>query len=308
MMGLVLTQTAAETADPVTWDVPAACPSQEELRGEVRRLLGGAEPDLSNTRIEGVVNASAEGYSLRLVVETPQGSTERRLDAPACDPLVDSAALYVAMAVDAVSTVATTREPVVVPEPDPGPVASPPAAQPPPRTRAFDLRVAGGASIAAYPQPGGFGSLSGSLRLTGVRLELSGTFTGWSPISLGDADAPAAAVLAGGAQLRVCPAVRTGSVELFGCGGIHIGLHRARGVAVDRVEVARQLSTDAVVGTGLAWWPRQRVGLWLEPDMVIGLYRPRFVVEGAAGSLTASAVSARVSLGVVVRLWEGVRG
>ena len=101
-------------------------------------------------------------------------------------------------------------------------------------------------------------------------------------------------------------------MELFGCLGVHVGMQRARGVSVDRSEVARSFSAEGVVGVGLVWWPASRVGLWLEPDMVVGLYRPRFVVEGAAGALTPITVAARVTMGVAVRLstWtrEGTRG
>lgn len=303
MAALLLMQTAADDAGPVTWDVPAGCPSEAALQGEVRRLLGGAEPDLSMVRVQGRITPTAAGYSLRLVVQTPDGSTERRLDAPACDPLVDSAALYVAMAVDAVATVAKAQEPPPAPPPDEAraPVVPPALPAAPVRERAFDLRASGGATLGGYAQPGGVGALHGSLLLGSVRLELGGVFAGWRPLAVG-ADGPAASVFAIGGELRACPAFRRDAVELFGCGGLHVGMHRAKGTSVDRSEVARSFTVDALVGTGLVWWPASRVGLWLEPDMVVGLYRPRFVVEGAQGSLTPTAVSARVTLGIAVRV------
>lgn len=303
-MGALMLVQAAAGADAVTWDVPEQCPTQEVLRAEVRRLLGGAEPNLTDVTVEGHVTPSASGFSLRLVVKTPDGSTERRLDSPTCEPLVDSAALYVAMAVDAVKTVEKAQEPPPVPAREPA-IAEPVE---PPQTRAFDLRLSGGASVAAYPRTGGLGSLTGSLLLGGVRLELGGTFSGWAPIRVQDGEAPAASIVAGGGDVRVCPSFRRASVELFGCAGMHVGLHRARAVSVDSATVARRINADALLGTGLAWWPAKRFGVWLEPNMALALHRPRFVVDGVEGSVTQGGVSARVTVGLVVRLWEGTRG
>ncbi|MBV1859960.1 MAG: hypothetical protein KUG77_16225, partial [Nannocystaceae bacterium] len=114
--------------------------------------------------------------------------------------------------------------------------------------------------------------------------------------------------LAVGAEFRGCPAFRRRSVELFGCAGVGAAVTRARAVSVDRSASATRVGVDAVVGTGIAWWPTSRFGLWLEPDMVVGLYRPRFVVDGAPGAVTQGAVGARVTVGVQVRLWEAFGG
>ena len=312
----MLMQTAATQADGLVWTVPPSCPTEEELRGEVGRLFGGTVPDFGAIRVDGNVEATERGFSLRLVVETPDGSTQRRLDAPSCEPLVDSAALYIAMAVDPVAMVSGAANEEPDPQPEPQAEVEPqsaPEAPPPPQPlprRAFDLRASGGAALAAYSEVGGVAALTGSFVLGPVRLELGGNFAGWTPIPLSGSqrETPSAAVLVAGGEARVCPSFRRVSIELFGCAGIQAGLHRARGLSVDRSEVARQLSVDALVGTGLSWWVAPRVGLWLEPDMVVGLYRPRFVVDGVDGSLTAAAVSARVTLGVAIRLWEAHGG
>lgn len=274
-------------------------------------MLGGVEPDWSAVRVDGRIESTDDGFGLTLVVETADGSTQRRLSAPQCEPLVDSAALYVAMAVDPAAMVGGTSEPAPDPEPPPQPrtvPAPPPKDQGTPRPgRAFDLRATGGVTVAAYPRPGGLAGLTGSLTLGNVRLELGGTFSGWSPIPLGEGEAEAA-LLSVGAETRVCPSFRRSSVELFGCGGFGLGLVRARGVSVDRVQAATRLGVDAVVATGIAWWATDRLGLWLEPAMVVGLYRPRFVVEGTPGSVTQGPVAARVTVGIQVRLWEALGG
>lgn len=300
-------QAAAADADAVRWDVPAACPSKASLQGEVRRLLGGVEPDWSAVRVDGHIEPAEDGFGLTLVVETADGSTQRRLSAPQCEPLVDSAALYVAMAVDPAAMVGGTPDPAPEPElvPDPPPASD--DRTPDRRRRAFDLRANGGVMVAAYPQPGGVAALTGSLSLHNVRLELAGVFSGWSPISLGEGEA-AASVVSVGAEARACPSFRRSSVELFGCGGVGLGMVRARGVSVDRVQAATRLGVDAVVATGIAWWPTERVGLWLEPAMIVGLLRPRFVVDGAPGAVTQGPLAARVTLGVQVRLWERLGG
>lgn len=310
MAGWMLMQPAAGDADAVRWDVPTACPSQASLQGEVRRLLGGADPDWSVVRVDGRIQETADGFGLTLVVETADGSTQRRLSAPRCEPLVDSAALYVAMAVDPAAMVGGPPEPEPEPEPQPQPQPDPQpesAAPRPAPKRAFDLRATGGVVVAAYAQPGGAAGLAGSLSLRSVRLELGGTFSGWSPISLGEGDA-AASVMSVGVEARACPSFRRGSVELFGCGGVGLGVVRARGVSVDRVQAASRLGVDAVVATGLGWWATDRFGLWLEPAMLVGLYRPRFVVEGVQGAVTQGPLAARVTVGIQVRLWEATGG
>ncbi len=305
-MGALILMQAAVGADAVSWDAPSQCPTQDVLQAQVRRLLGGAEPNLTDVRVEGRVTRSGGGFSLRLFVQTSDGSTERRLDSPTCEPLVDSAALYVAMAVDAVKTVEKTQDP------PPAPTVETPDATPtqPPRQRAFDLRISGGANVASYSRTGGLGSLTASFLRGGVRLEVGATFSGWAPIPLRANASPAASILAAGGDLRVCPSFRRDEVELFGCGGVHVGGHRARAVAVDSTSVARRVSTDVLIGTGVAWWPAPRFGLWLEPNMALALHRPRFVISGLEGSFTQGAVSARVTLGVVVRLRSnlGTRG
>ncbi|MGH1347371.1 MAG: hypothetical protein ACRBN8_37765 [Nannocystales bacterium] len=314
MAGWMLMQAVAGDADAVRWDVPTACPSEAALQGEVRRLLGGADPDWSVVRVEGRIEKTAEGYGLTLVVETADGSTQRRLSAPSCDPLVDSAALYVAMAVDPAAMVGGAPEPQPEPEfeaeaaveAEPAPAVERTVERSQPR-RAFDLRASGGAVVATYPQPGGAAGLAGSFSVGSVRLELGGTFSGWAPISLGDGDV-AASLLSVGAEARACPSFRRASVDLFGCGGVGVGVVRAQGVAVDRTQAARRLAVDAVVSTGLGWWATERFGLWLEPAMLVGLYRPRFVVEGADGAVTQGPVAARVTVGIQVRLWEASGG
>ncbi len=313
MVGWMMMQPATGDTDAVRWDVPPACPSQASLQGEVRRLLGGAAPDWSVVRVDGRIQQSADGFGLTLVVETADGSTQRRLSAPSCEPLVDSAALYVAMAVDPAAMVGGAPEPEPEPEPEPAPEPEPepgPTAQETgsdrPR-RAFDLRASGGVVVAAYPQPGGAAGLAGSLSLGNLRLELGGTFSGWSPISVGDGDV-AASLRSVGAEARACPSFRRASVEFFGCGGVGVEVVRARGVSVDRTQAAVRLGVNAQAAVGLAWWPTERFGLWLEPAMLVGLYRPRFVVQGVQGAVTQGPVAARVTLGLQVRLWEASGG
>lgn len=297
MAGWMLMQGAPTQTDAIDWDAPSQCPPQSAMLEEVQRLLGGAQPDLERVHARAHIERRDSDYALTLVVETSDGSTERTLASPSCEALVDSAALYLAMAVDPVATVSAPSPPPK-PEPEPEPAAP---------TRAFDLRATGGASFAVYPSPGGIASLVGSWALGNVRLELGGTFGGWTPLSLGEG-APRASVRSVGGELRVCPSVRRGAVELFACAGTHIAMHRARGLSVDESRVVHRLGVDALAATGLAWWVSERVALWLEPDMVVGVYRPRFVVDGARGSVTQNPVGARVGFGVQVRLWEAGRG
>ncbi len=310
--GFALALALRGEAAPISWEAPASCPSSASLLDEVRRLLGGADPDLSSATIEARVEPLDDRFQMTLSVVTPVGTTTRSMDAQACETLVATAALYIAMAVDPVTAVAAAApDPEPEPEPQPQPQANPEFSASQlarPSRRSFGLRAAGGVSLGAYPQPGGVASLVGSWRLGSVRLELAGHYARWRPMAVVSDASPEASLQAGFVEARLCPGLRHRAVAMRACAGVQVGFHRGRGVAVDRRKVALGVGTDAVLGPAIAWWITDAVALWAEPDMVVSVMRPRFVVEGVPGALTHAAVAARVSVGVHVRLWEGGRG
>lgn len=99
---LVLGLSTVVHAD-VRWRASEGCPTEDEVRAEVVRLLGGAIPD-DAPAVDAHVEATTEGWRLRLRI----GREERRLEAQTCALLAEATSLIVALAIDPVRVVETT--------------------------------------------------------------------------------------------------------------------------------------------------------------------------------------------------------
>ncbi|MEM6294552.1 MAG: hypothetical protein AAGA54_24980 [Myxococcota bacterium] len=304
MLGVWLATWSALAAAPIHWDAPPACPDALGVQQDVARLLGDVEPTYAGVQVQGTVQATAEGFSLALRVETAQGTTERELSAPTCGPLSESAALYIAMAVDSLAVVAaepTPPEPEPAPEPEPEP---PPSAPPKRAEAAIDLDVGGGLDLGIYDALGGGPQLGLSGRVGPMRLGLRGRWTLWQPQEVAGSASGRARVTSFDGGVRACPTAVRGAFEVGGCAGLDVGLHRARGQSLQPSRDAQALSVSATAGPILGVWLASRVGIWVQPDLVLGLLRPRFVVDGLGDTLVMEPIGARVSMSVAVRLWS----
>lgn len=110
----------------VRWRAEGDCPSEEQVRGEVARLLGGAIPDEAPA-VDARVERAANAWRLRLRVGA---ESERRLEAASCALLAEATALIVALAIDPVRVVETTETTTVPSEPREGTPVEPPIEPP----------------------------------------------------------------------------------------------------------------------------------------------------------------------------------
>lgn len=99
---VVLVASTVVHAD-VRWRASEGCPTEDEVRAEIVRLLGGAIPD-DAPAVDARVEATTEGWRLRLRI----GREERRLEARTCALLAEATSLIVALAIDPVRVVETT--------------------------------------------------------------------------------------------------------------------------------------------------------------------------------------------------------
>lgn len=89
---------ASEVA--LRWEAVEACPTAIEVRARVEALVGRPLEGPPRVRAEVVVKARGAGYEADLTLTTRTGTSARRLEAEACDAVVDAVAVIVALALD----------------------------------------------------------------------------------------------------------------------------------------------------------------------------------------------------------------
>lgn len=309
---------------PLTWDAPAECPGEAVVEAEVRRLLGGEDPSLEGVTVEGRIEAGAEaGWVLDLVVSTSQGTSTRRMEASECKTLAEAAALYIVLAIDPMAMLGQEPAGVTEEKPEGGvtedgepeggepeggepeggePEGGEPKGEVPRRRPGLALRALGAVGGGIHPRTGGAVGAGLSLRLRGVRLELLGEYWFRRRHEVDDLPGVGTRTDIGFAELRVCPHGVVRRVELLGCAGVDVGAATARGMGVFDRRIARAPWIGVVVGPAVNWHPIERLGLWVEPNVVLSAYRPRFAVDGVGEVLRLGVVGGRLTLGVQIEL------
>lgn len=136
--------TAAEEPPlELTWTVPEGCPDREYVVAEVRSLLKGT----SGTAVKARATVSKKGAALHLTLVTVDAEGEeskREIDSSNCKALADSAALFLALAINPdAGEIPEPPAPSASPAPSPSPSPSPsPPRPPPPRPSAAPSPVA----------------------------------------------------------------------------------------------------------------------------------------------------------------------
>lgn len=94
---------AVAPADPglqLGWEAPPGCPSEQEVRARVVRLVGEEAARAARLRARGRVRADGQGWRLELELSGETGGGQRSLTAARCEELAEAGALVVAIAVD----------------------------------------------------------------------------------------------------------------------------------------------------------------------------------------------------------------
>ncbi|MGC4025346.1 MAG: hypothetical protein QM744_09460 [Mesorhizobium sp.] len=93
---------AVGRAFELNWQAPAGCPASAEVRLATERLLrsSGAAAVQGGVRATARVRKNRERFELALTLGEGASARTRELHAPACEELVQAAALVIALAVD----------------------------------------------------------------------------------------------------------------------------------------------------------------------------------------------------------------
>jgi hypothetical protein len=283
------------------WQAPAGCPSRDELRAEIARLLGGEIRVPKGGDIKAVaVVAPGQTWSLAIETELAGRPGRRSIEAASCQDLADATALIIALMIDpnAVAAHATQSRP----EPTPPPVQSDPAPQKARRV-AYLVGIHAAGSYGTLPSVDA--GLGGGVGLAGrrFRVELRGTY-GLRRDQRARAPSPAPPDSYG--RFNFAAAALAGCVNLgreglaFGpCADAEVGVVSAKGFGASEGFPAQTLWLALGAGAYAAIPLGPHLSLPLHLDVVAPLLRPEFVFKNVPNRVfQAPVVGARMSAGI----------
>jgi len=328
------TPPAAEASHRFEWESPAQCPSAAEVEASVEQHLGHPLDALpSDWSVVGSLVAEADGgWSLALVIETPDGHHHRPLTDPSdCFAVADAAAVLIALALDPQSDVADEdAEPNPVADPTP-PVVQPvdepqaapqapsepedepePAPEPPiePETRGraasgnasalpvrFAVGAAGGLDFGVLPKVAPMGHVSFSLLRPRVRAGVSGAF-GISQDDVLIPDLATATSWVWNVGVEAGPVFDLGSFEIWLMVGAEAGALVVQPSGIPEDNQRRRAPWAAgSLSPALAWVPIPALAVVLRAGGAVALTRPTFSVDGEV-VYEPNPAAIRASLGI----------
>jgi len=291
----------AEEAGVLTfsWQAPSGCPSRDDLRAEIARLLGGEIRVPKGGDIKAVaVVAQAQTWSLAIETELAGRPGQRSIEAASCQDLADATALIIALMIDP-NAVAAHATP---PRPAPPPASSDPTTQEERRV-AYLVGIHAAGSYGTLPSIDA--GLGGGVGLAGRRwrVELRGTY-GLRRDQRVTAPSPAPPDSYG--RFNFAAAALAGCVNFgreglaFGpCADAEVGMLSAKGVGVSEGFSAQTLWLAMGAGAYAAIPLGPHLSLPLHLDVVAPLLRPEFVFRNVPTRVfRAPVVGGRISAGV----------
>lgn len=311
---------SARAAEPaLTWDAPAGCPTADDVRRDVTRLVGRGLDD-SAVRAHGRVTRDGARWHVELEITSRDGSSRRDLDGENCAEVSVAAATVIALTVDPSSapsssapSAGTFQAPVPEPQrapvsprvavrpatsPAPAPEKKAVAAPPPPK---LGLAVEAFGSIDARSLPAaapGFGA-GGAVLVAPIRVDLTAAAFAARRATSGAAHAD----------------VSLTSVDLRAAWEFRVQRFGLRPGAIGEAGVARAESSGILLpGSGNGRWWAAGIGFTLGIDLGRGfvfdagadalaiLARDQFVILGRGPIYRPPAVTVRGTLGVEWRL------
>lgn len=323
---------SSQTLD-LRWDAPAVCPTADEVRADVQRLVGDA-PAQATLSATAIVENRGEVWQLTLETNLNGQRGERQLEGPTCKSVAGAAALTLALMLNPSPGAAPDDEAPELPAPPPDPLSAAPdevAAEPmvtkplPPRltpqaeTRApapvgtpretyVGLTTTLGAGLGNLPALDpelGVGAVFGMERWS---FSLSGVY-GLPQTS--SASGPAAAELSFAAvRLRGCFAALDFAWSLSPCVGLGASILSGRGIQIESPK-SGTISWAEFGGGGRLMVP---VTEKLAFVSVVGIEgplvprsRPRVFIEDVNGEPAevrrAALLSGHAHVGVQWQLW-----
>lgn len=324
MLCFLAASLTASTADAavIRWRAPAGCPDAVTATETIMsRVPAGGE-----IAIEADVRREREGFVADVALAGAWGTTQRRLESPDCNTLVDAIALLAAVSVDPVDTataVAAEVRAVRVQEPLPeparvevvGPSTEPSvrrrrlAIEPAPLERprgpiGFATRLDGIAGFGSLPRADLGVGVTASLVARRARLEVGANYLAPSETRLTETAQVGGRIDAWSVAVRGCPVFTLlPRLTLPLCGGIEAGQMRGIGTGPGLQSAVRFAApwVAATAGAGLHVEFTAHLGLHLGADAVVPLVRPGFAIRGVGEVYRTRQAAGRGSLGLEVR-------
>ncbi|MCB9612692.1 MAG: hypothetical protein H6722_09605 [Sandaracinus sp.] len=303
------TATAQELPLELSWEAPWGCPSEAEVREDLRRAMV-VRPGvvLQTLQARGTIVEARGRFVLRLETRLGGARGRREVHAQACHDLVRAATLVLALAfgegveLREEEPTPTSRPPPPLPQTTAPPVSTPPDSTPPvstPSTWRLGFALGGGIDAGISPRAAPFGSLALDLVGDHLRLRSSVATSNEQTVSLEPAHARFRVLSLG---LVACLTSQPARLRVEGCADLRGACVRAAGsgTANDRdataplLTVGGQAAVLLSLGAGFAL----RVAGWagaiphrpeFELERVV-VHRPEPWNAGASLELSWSAV------------------
>ena len=306
------------------------------MQQQIRDLVGVADPGegpeaSARLQVHGAVQATDDGFEVRLTLRDPRTATEetRRFFDPDCETATRMAVVLTSVAIrtqreaapiEARAEDAPTEaqaELIVDPpadaiEDESAPPSAPEQPVPAPDTRDVEptsrrARPTWHGSVGAVVDPTSVGAWSGGPRLglfwrwRRVGLHLRGTYL--LPRNIAWDDEAGATVSLGTAEAQGCWLWTRTRFGFDACGGFELGALRARGFGVRDRRLDHALWASATLGAGLVARLSPRARLVVEPQLLVSPSRSTIRFETPPDPIhRAPAVTGRLSLTLLIGL------
>lgn len=322
-----------------TWRAPRGCPDE----ATTRRELNAAAQTACSLDADAQVEKTDAGWRLELRLRRQGRAEERTLTAATCKALADAVVVIVAVACieDALSAVpeppvaAVPPPPAEAPQVEPGGSTGvpPEATELPEERRATEaplvLRPAGpgqalidrrrvGAPIAELGLRGGVAwapthapaanlGLAVRMRWRWVDLVLVGGYTSGRTSRYAQMSELGVKTRLAHAGLAVCPALDWGDGRARGRGGlcaeVEVGAMFGTGVGAPTNRTGARPWVALGLAPVLGWFPNPRISVGLQLDLLLGVVRPAFALEGLDPLVRADALGVRLHTTLYIRLF-----
>lgn len=331
-LALSAAQSTGQGSDParlsLRFEGQAGCPTAQEIRGNIDRLLGRPADQLLSEplQVTATVNElSPNRFSLDLRIEPESRGGERQLIGSSCEELARASAVIVALAIDPELRVedepaeVTPAQPAVVAGGITSSTAEPPASAPPPKevgavapppaarraatgeqdVLSWRLRTLGALTIGELPEPAPGALVGGGVSLDSMVLWLNGGFLGWQKKEL---DRYGGEFLLLGGGLSVCWEVRRGRFWAGPCAGVELRWLQASGLGIANARTEGRLLMELAGGAevGFQFW--RDWAAFVSGQLLVPQQRPSFVVDELGAVHSIPAYGGRVGAGIQLQL------
>jgi hypothetical protein len=285
------------------WNAPAECPSVEDLRAAVARLLGG-KVELPPGRMVEVRATVTPGSTWHVELEAGADAQKNRraLDSASCAELADATALIVALMIDANAVAASPPRPASPPPAAPAAVAVPTERKAVPMSVPMSLRLGLLGSAGLGILPGLDAGVGGSLALVRGfwRFDLRASY-GLRRDQTATAASPPGAYGTfnyTGAVAGVCRNFARLREDLGVCADFELGVLSAQGYKVTEGLAARTPWLGLGPAGYLAIRAGRRLSFPVRAALIVPITRPEFVINHVEGNVFRVApLSGKVSVG-----------